>query len=119
MENKNTIVEHVKQWVKIDNEMRQLREEVTNRRKMKETISNSLLDLMKNNEIDSFDIKNGRLESTTRKTKKPISKKMLQNILSKYYQGDNAKANEVNNFILENREEVSKEVLTRKVDKSN
>jgi len=44
---------------------------------------------------------------------------MLQNILSKYYQGDNAKANEVNNFILENREEVSKEVLTRKVDKSN
>jgi len=58
MENKNTIVEHVKQWVKIDNEMRQLRDEVLNRRKMKETISNSLLDLMKNNEIDSFDIKN-------------------------------------------------------------
>jgi len=44
MENKNTIVEHVKQWVKIDNEMRQLRDEVLNRRKMKETISNSLLD---------------------------------------------------------------------------
>ena len=118
MDNKNAIVEYVKQWVKIDNEMRQLRDEITSRRKIKENISNSLLNLMKNNEIDSFDIKNGRLESTTRKTKKPISKKMLQNILSKYYKGDNAKANELNNFILENREEVSKEILTRKVDKN-
>jgi hypothetical protein len=43
---------------------------------------------------------------------------MLQNILSKYYKGDDAKANELNNFILENREEVSKEILTRKVDKN-
>ena len=118
MENKNTIVDHVKQWVKLDNEMRQLRQEITNRRKIKENISNSLLSLMKNNEIDGFDIKNGRLESTTRKTKKPISKKMLQNILSKYYQGDNTKASEINNFILENREEVTKEILTRKVDKN-
>jgi|TARA_Y100000022_G_scaffold162773_1_gene146252 DNA-directed RNA polymerase subunit F len=118
MDNKNAIVEYVKQWVKLDNEMRQLRDEVTSRRKLKENISNSLLNLMKNNEIDSFDIKNGRLESTTRTTKKPISKKMLQNILSKYYKGDDAKANELNNFILENREEVSKEVLTRKVDKN-
>jgi len=118
MENKNTIVEYVKQWVKIDNEMRQLRDEITSRRKTKENISNSLLNLMKNNEIDSFDINNGRLETTTRKTKKPISKKMLQNIITKYYKGDNAKANELNNFILENREEVSKEILTRKVDKN-
>ncbi len=118
MDNKNAIVEYVKQWVKLDNEMRQLRDEVTSRRKLKENISNSLLNLMKNNEIDSFDIKNGRLESTTRTTKKPISKKMLQNILSKYYKGDDAKANELNNFILENREEVSKEILTRKVDKN-
>ena len=118
MDNKNAIIEYVKQWVKLDNEMRQLRDEVTSRRKLKENISNSLLNLMKNNEIDSFDIKNGRLESTTRTTKKPISKKMLQNILSKYYKGDDAKANELNNFILENREEVSKEILTRKVDKN-
>ncbi len=118
MDNKNAIVEYVKQWVKLDNEMRQLRDEITSRRKLKENISNSLLNLMKNNEIDSFDIKNGRLESTTRTTKKPISKKMLQNILSKYYKGDDAKANELNNFILENREEVSKEILTRKVDKN-
>jgi len=118
MENKNTIVEYVKQWVKLDNEMRQLQNEIASRRKLKETVSTSLLNLMKNSEIDSFDIKNGRLEYITRTTKKPISKKMLQNILSKYYKGDNAKANELNNFILENREEVSKEILTRKVDKS-
>ena len=43
---------------------------------------------------------------------------MLQNILSKYYQGDTTKANELNTFILENREEISKDILTRKVDKN-
>tara|TARA_B100000989_G_C19523938_1_gene465760 strand:- start:2418 stop:2774 length:357 start_codon:yes stop_codon:yes gene_type:complete len=118
MDNKNTIVDFVKQWIKLDNEMRQLRDEINNRRKIKNNISTSLINLMKNNEIDSFDIKNGKLESVTRTTKKPISKKMLHNILSKYYQGDNAKANELNSFILENREEVSKEILTRKIDKT-
>ena len=118
MDNKNTIVDYVKQWVKLDNEMRQLRDEVNKRRKIKDNISSSLISLMKNNEIDSFDIKNGKLESVTRTTKKPISKKMLHNILAKYYQGDSTKANELNTFILENREEVSKEILTRKIDKS-
>ena len=118
MDNNNKIVEYVKQWVKLDNEMRHLREEANKRRNIKDNISKSLLNLMKNNEIDSFDIKDGRLESVTRKTKKPISKKMLQNILSKYYQGDTTKANKLNTFILENREEISKDILTRKVDKN-
>ena len=49
--------------------------------------------------------------------KKPITKKMLLNILSRYYNGDSSMANEVNKFILDNREEVVKDVIVRKVDK--
>ena len=36
------------------------------------------------------------------------------NILSKYFKGDFFKANEINNFIMENREEVTKESITMK-----
>ena len=41
---------------------------------------------------------------------------MLLNILSKYYNGDNKKTNELNQFILDNREETVKEVITRKLE---
>jgi CxxC motif-containing protein len=110
-------VETIRNWVKIDNEMRTLKQEIANRKKMKDEISNNLINTMKQNEIDSVNINNGKIEFTQRKTKKPISKKLLLNILDKYYKGDSNKASELNNFILENREETSKDIIVRKVNK--
>lgn len=115
MEINEGIINSVKEWVKLDNEMRTLKDELNSRKKRKDSISNSLLESMKEKEIDSFDLKDGKLEYKTRKTKKPISKKMLLNILSQYYNGDPNKANELNNFILSNREESVKETILRKV----
>jgi CxxC motif-containing protein len=110
-------VETIRNWVKLDNEMRTLKQEIANRKKMKDEISNNLINAMKQNEIDSVNINNGKIEFTQRKTKKPISKKLLLNILDKYYKGDSNKASELNNFILENREETSKDIIVRKVNK--
>jgi len=110
-------IENIKEWVKIDNELRTLKNEISARKKKKEDISNSLISRMKEKEIDSVNINSGKIEFTQRKTKKPISKKLLQNILSKYYKGDNNKANELNDFILSNREETSKDIIIRKIDK--
>ena len=110
-------IENIKQWVKIDNEMRTLKQEISNRKKKKEDISNTLITLMKEKEIDSVNINSGKIEFTQRKTKKPISKKLLQDILSKYYKDDNNKATELNDFILNNREETSKDIIVRKIDK--
>ena len=111
-------VNNIREWVKIDNEMRTLKQEISNRKKKKDQISSSLIDVMKQNEIDSVNINNGKIECTKRKTKKPISKKLLQNILTKYYKEDTNKANEVNEFILNNREETTKDIIVRKIDKS-
>jgi len=47
--------------------------------------------------------------------KKPITKKNLLSILSKFYKGDISKANEVNEFIIDNREEVVVESIVRKI----
>ena len=111
------VIASIKNWVKIDNEMRTLKEEIAKRKKIKDNITNDLLNIMKSKNIDSFNINTGKIEFIQRKTKKPISKKLLLDILSKYYKGDTNKVNELNTFILDNREETSKELLIHKHDK--
>jgi hypothetical protein len=69
---------------------------------------------MKKNEIDCFDINDGQIFYTKKNIKKPITKKNLINILSMYYKNDLLKANELNDFILNNREEYIQETITRK-----
>jgi len=117
METKEQLVNCIKQWVKIDNEIRTLQNEQVKRKKEKKTISNDLIEVMKKNQIDCFDIKDGQLVYNKKNVKKPITKKELIQILSTYYEGDTLKANEVTTFIDENRKEVVKETITRKVYK--
>lgn len=117
MEPNPKLINTIREWVKNDNEMRALKKEVSSRKETKDSLSAELMNIMKDSEIDSVDINDGRIEYASRKTKKPITKKMLLNILSTYYKGNTSMANEVNNFILSNREEVVKEVIVRKVDK--
>lgn len=117
MENtKDVLVKNIRQWVKLDNEIRALKKEENIRKNEKKEISNTLIDVMKNNEIDCIDIKDGQLCYTKKNVKKPITKKVLLNILSKYFEGDIDKAEDVNEFILNNREEVTKEIITRKLN---
>jgi len=114
MDTKEQLIKTIKDWVKIDNEIRSLQEEVKIRKNNKKLISESLITIMKQNEIDCFDIKDGQICYNKKQVKKPITKGMLINILSKYYRGDILKANEVNNFIMENREETTKESIILK-----
>ena len=70
---------------------------------------------MKKNEIDCFDIKDGQICYTKKNIKKPITKKVLMDILSNFYNGDISKASQLNNYIIDNREEVVKETIERKI----
>jgi hypothetical protein len=117
MENKEQLVKTIKEWVKIDNEIRTLQEQQAIRKKEKKIISNLLIDVMKNNEIDCFDINDGQIIYNKKSVKKPLTKKMLLNVLSNFFENDTAKATELNNYILENREDIVKENIVRKVNK--
>lgn len=115
METKEQLIQSIKEWVRIDNEIRVLKKEQASRKIEKQAITDTLMEVMKKNEIDCFDIKNGQIIYSKKNVKKPITKKALLNILSTYYQGNIEKAEEVNNYILDNREEVVKETITRKI----
>ena len=72
---------------------------------------------MKDNEIDCFDINDGKLVYTQNKVKTPLSKKHLMSALMNYYKDDAKSAEEVSNFIMESREEKVKESIRRKINK--
>tara|TARA_B100000035_G_scaffold185576_1_gene158292 strand:- start:5821 stop:6210 length:390 start_codon:yes stop_codon:yes gene_type:complete len=115
METKGELVENIREWVKIDNEIRTLQKEINTRKDEKKKISAALMQTMKSNEIDCFDINNGQIQYVNKKVKKPMTKKVLFDVLTKYYNGDFLKANEMKDFIMDNREETSKESISRKI----
>lgn len=118
-ENKNQLIKIVKEWVRIDNEIRQLQKEISTRRQDKKKMNDQLMETMKSNDIDCFDLNDGKICYTKKNVKKPINNKVLLDILTKYYNGDLSQASEINNFIKDNRTEVTKENITRKVSKTN
>jgi hypothetical protein len=115
MAEKEQLIKNIKDWVRIDNEIRTLQKELVARKNEKKNISSALIEVMKKNDIDCFDTKSdGQIVYAKKNVKKPITKKVLLNILSNYYQGNVTKAEEVNNYILENREVEVKESILRK-----
>ena len=118
METKDQLIKTIKEWVKIDNEIRAFQKEVRKKQQEKKNISKDLMDVMVRNEIDCFDIKDGQIMYSKKNIKKPITQKNLLGILANYCKGDMERASEINNFILENREEVVKEEIVRKIRKT-
>ena len=117
MESKQQLIESIKEWVKLDTEIKTLQKEQQDRKKRKTTVSAKLIEIMQSNEIDCFNINDGQICYNRRSIKKPITKKGLFDILTKYYGGDLKQVNELNNFIVENREQVIKENIIHKISK--
>jgi hypothetical protein len=115
LKTKDQLIEKIKEWVKIDNEIRVLQKEQRKRLADKKKVSEELMLVMRSNEIDAFDLNDGQILYDKRNQKKPITKTALLSILTAYYKGDAVKANETNQYILDNREEVVREKIVRKI----
>lgn len=116
MDNKEQLVTHIREWVQIDNEIRTLQNELKSRKSRKDGLSKQLIDVMKSNEIDTFDINNGSIEYKQKTTKKPMTKKMLLKTITTYFDGDTEKTAQLTDFINEKRETTTKENIVRKVN---
>jgi hypothetical protein len=116
--NNNDLIEKIKIWVKLDNEITHLKNEENKRKKIQKEVSNDLMKIMSEKQIDEFNLKEGKLKYTKRSVKKPITKTLLLNILSKYYQGNDEKAIELNEYIMDNREEKVVESIKMTMNKT-
>ena len=105
------LLQMVKTWVANDQEIKLLQKQQATKRNENKLITAQLVEVMKQNEIDCFDIKNGKIVYKKRNIKKPITKTELLRLLTTYFQGDDNKAHDVNQYILENREVVVRETI--------
>ena len=113
---KEDLVRIIKEWVKNDNETRTLQKEIIKRKFEKKNITLRLMEIMKQNQIDCFDINDGHILYKKKTVKKSITKSLLMNILSNYYEGNEEKATEVNAYITDNRPVITTESIVRKIN---
>lgn len=117
METKEQLINNIKEWIKMDNEIAQFKNEIKERNTKKKELTTNLLSVMKTNQIDCFDINGGALVYKTCKVKKPINGKTLLVALQKYYKDDAKMAEEMAKHVMDSREEQIKDTIKRKIDK--
>ena len=115
MEDNDQLIENVKQWLSIDNEIKTLQKEIKERRKIKKTITTSLVDLMKHRDIEIMSTSDGELIRTSRKVKSALSKKHLLQSLTVFFKNDSEIIEKLSNYILESRPEKTLENIRRKI----
>jgi len=117
MSTKEELIANIKEWMRAENDIKALQLELKKHREIKKKLTDSLVDIMKDNEIDCFDVKDGKLIYTQRKSKVPLNKKTLLSALEKAFPHDSGKAQELSEFILDTRQENIKESIRLKEQK--
>ena len=114
---KDELILNIKEWIKMDNDINKLKSEVKDKTNKKKELTESLVNIMKNNSIDCFDINGGALVYKQKKTRKTISGKFLLSQLEEYYKDQPEVAKDITKKVLDNREEVVKDEIKRKINK--
>ena len=114
---KDELILNIKEWIKMDNDINKLKSEVKDTTNKKKELTESLVNIMKNNSIDCFDINGGALVYKQKKTRKTISGKFLLSQLEEYYKDQPEVAKDITKKVLDNREEVVKDEIKRKINK--
>ena len=84
--------------------MKELQKELKIRRVEKKHLADSLVEIMKENEIDCFDITGGKILYTQNRVKSALNKKQLMHSLEKYFENNpNVQTEELSKFILDSR----------------
>jgi hypothetical protein len=114
MADKSRLIENVKEWIHLDNQLKEIRERMKAHRNRKKEITSVLVSIMKTNDIDCFDITDGKLFYNKKNVKKPLTKKHLLASLAKYFDNNNVMVKELSTFIMNSRENNIKEDIRRK-----
>jgi hypothetical protein len=117
LDTKEELIQKIKEWLKIDNDIIRLNKELKDFKKKQKLLTNTLVNVMKINQLDCVDINGGKLVYKKSISKKPINSKMLLNTLKTYFSTNPSTADELTEYILSNRESVVKEIIKRKIDK--
>jgi hypothetical protein len=117
--NKEKLAHNIKNWLQIDKEIKLLQKELKDRKTKKNEYTETLVQIMKSNEIDCFDISEGKILFTQSNIKKPINKQHLIECLDKYFEKNpNVPTDDIVKYILDNRPVNVKENIRHKPPKN-
>ena len=85
METKEQLINNIKEWIKMDTDIAQLKNEIKEKNNKKKILTEQLLSTMKTNSIDCFDINGGALVYKKSTIKKPLNAKTILLTLQNYY----------------------------------
>lgn len=112
-------VDEVKEWLRLNAEIAQLKAQLKPRVKRKAELTSRLLEVMKSKKIEKYKLNEGAsLVPKRRKSKQTITKKFLEAQLKQFFAERSAApevADSAVQFVLEHRAEVVKEELLHKV----
>jgi hypothetical protein len=114
---KEQVKDHLRQWIRIENEISTLSIEIKKRKLVHQQLSASLLEVMRKNEIDCFDITNGKIVYSKVKHRAPLNNGQIRSALTTYYKDDVDKANNLTEFLLSSRVEKTRESIKMKIPK--
>jgi len=111
----NNLTSIVKAWVVNDNQIRALNKKMRELRQEKKAHTEKMIDVMKQYEIDNFDVKDGQIHYRTQNHREPLTQKKLLSILASHPQMNKHQANLLGQFIYDSRKTVQRDVIIRKI----
>ena len=115
MSENKPLIEIVKSWVTLDNQIRALTNKLKDLRKEKKTKNEEMIRVMKENQIDNFDLKDGQILYKKETKREALTQKRLLDILSKHPQLGEEQAKHLNQFIYDRRKVTEHAVIARRI----
>ena len=116
---KEQMVTHIKRWMQYDNEIKKLQDELKTKKELRKQHTHELVEIMKTNDIDCFDVNNGKLIYTKTKVKTPLNKSQMMQALMQFYNNDELRVRELGDHLMSARQEKINESIRRKVTKND
>lgn len=111
------IKDKIVKWIQYDNKINEIQNQLKLLKKGKKDLSDELTTIMRDKNTDIFNVKNvGKIVYTKKEVKKGINKKYLSDILTTFYSNNPSAAEEICNYILDNRETSIRENIQFKKD---
>jgi hypothetical protein len=120
MTSKEHLKNNIKLWLQYERELKDIQKKTREIKQAKKTLTDSIVKVMKDKEIDCFDLNDGKLIYNQSKTKSAINGKHLTTCLEKYFKnnGDHEMIEDLTKFILDNREIKVKDTIRHKIEKN-
>ena len=111
------MIGHIKKWIQYDNDIKQLQSDLKEKKESRKQYTERLVDIMKSNEIDCFDVNNGKLMYSKTKVKTPLNKSQMVQALMEYFNNDEPRVRELEDKLMSARKEKVTETIRRKINK--